>query len=104
MTRYALLAALLGALTLSGALWWSMSRNGVLRSERDALRVSLASARAAMAQAEEAAAVHRIYLDRQQAETERWAALARDLQKMEGRDAPLSALLRATADRLYGQP
>ncbi|MEC8195941.1 MAG: hypothetical protein VX228_06405, partial [Pseudomonadota bacterium] len=59
---------------------------------------------AALKQAETAAAVHRAYLARAEVDAERWRAVQNDLQSMEGRDAPLSPLLRATAERLFARP
>ena len=102
--RYALAAALLASLALSGVLVWVMQRNAALSVENHDLRVSLVSARQALSQAAEAAAVHRVYLDQQEAEARRWQQLANVLQSMEGRDAPLSVLLSATAERLYARP
>lgn len=102
--RYALTAALLASLALSGALVWVTQRNAALRVDNRDLQVSLASATAALDQAKTSAQVHRAYLDRQEAEARRWQQLANDLQSMEGRDAPLSPLLSATAERLYARP
>ncbi len=88
------------------AVWWLVDIVGdrrELQSELRSTRADLAGARAALASAEEAARVHRAYLDRAEREREQWEALARDLQDMEGRDAPLSPLLGATAERLFGR-
>lgn len=102
--RYALAAALLALLALSGVLVTAMQRSAALSVENHDLLVSLVSARQALNQATEAAAVHRVYLDQQEAEARRWQQLANDLQSMGGRDAPLSDLLGATAERLYARP
>ncbi|WP_321831295.1 hypothetical protein [Thalassovita sp.] len=104
MGRYALAAALAVVLALFAALWWLSARNDALTAEVAALRVSVASAQHALEQAETAAAVHRAYLARAEADAERWRAVQNDLQSMEGRDAPLSPLLRTTAQRLFARP
>lgn len=46
MTRYALIAALLGTLGLAGALLWTLQANADLQAERDALRGALSHAEA----------------------------------------------------------
>lgn len=104
MGRYALAAALALALGLGAALWWLSARNNALTSQVASLRVSVASAQHALKQAETAAAVHRAYLARAEVDAERWRAVQNDLQSMEGRDAPLSPLLRTTAERLFARP
>jgi len=104
MGRYALAAALALALGLAAALWWLSARNNALTSQVASLRVSVASAQHALKQAETAAAVHRAYLARAEVDAERWRAVQNDLQSMEGRDAPLSPLLRTTAERLFARP
>lgn len=104
MVRY--LPTALVALALAAGVWWLV---GVVRDRAElsaalrAARVELATKDAALAQAREAARVHRAYLDRLETERARWAAIKADLQTMEGRDAPLSDLLRATAERLFRQ-
>lgn len=103
MIRY--LPAALALAALAAGVFWVVSvvqERGELRLQLADARVSLASARAALAQAEESARVHRAYLDKAEEERAEWEALQRDLQSMEGRDAPLSDLLRSTAGRLYG--
>lgn len=79
-------------------------------NQRDALelrlrdaRIELASKDETLRQMEDAARVHRVYLDRFEAEQARWAEIERELKSMEGRDAPLSPLLQSTAERLYGR-
>lgn len=52
--------------------------------------------------ATEAAAVHRAHIARVEQDRKVLQTTIIELQQMEGRDAPLSPLLRATADRLYG--
>lgn len=104
MSRYAFAAALAAVLALCAALWWLSARNNALTSQVASLRVSVVSAQHALKQAETAAAVHRAYLARAEADAERWRAVQNDLQSMEGRDAPLSPLLRTTAERLFARP
>jgi len=104
VSRYGLAAALAVVLALCAALWWLSARNDALTAQVASLRVSVASAQHALEQAETAAAVHRAYLARAEADAERWRAIQNDLQSMEGRDAPLSPLLRATAERLFARP
>lgn len=94
------------ALAIGGALWWVLSvvhERDALQADLRSARIELATARAALEQAAEAARVHRAYLEKAEEERGRWEALALDLQNMEGRDAPLSDLLGATAERLYGR-
>jgi hypothetical protein len=71
------------------------------RADAAALRLELASAEAARAQAEEASRIHRAHIQRLEQAEERWTDIENELRTMEGRDAPLSPLLRATADRLW---
>ncbi len=87
-----------------GAGWWLLdlaNDRTRLRGELAAERSDLSAARAVILQAEEAARVHRAHLVRAADEARRWDSISRDLQQMEGRNAPLSPLLRATAERLY---
>jgi hypothetical protein len=72
-----------------------------LRAELNAAEADLSAAQAVIAQAAETARIHRVHLDRAANEARAWAALSNDLQNMEGRDAPLSPLLSATARRLF---
>lgn len=95
-------------LLIGGALLALMVWGGAVLRERDRLRSDLESAnrqlisaRMVIEQAEEARRVHRLHLEEAEAEAARWAAIARDLQTMEGRDAPLSDLLRSTAERVW---
>ncbi|NDW00050.1 hypothetical protein [Salipiger sp. PrR002] len=86
-------------------LWWfarQVKARADLEAELRVSRAELVGARTALSQAQEAARVHRVYLERAERDRERWTALEHELQTMEGRDAPLSDLLRATAGRLYG--
>lgn len=103
LIRY--LPSLLAAVALVAGIWWLV---GLVRDQAelsaalDAARVEIATHEVALKQAREAARVHRAYLDRAEDERARWAATLAELQSMEGRDAPLSDLLRTTAERLYG--
>ena len=72
------------------------------RVELQAVRKELAVMHAELARAEEAARVHREHLKRTADDARRFQTITNDLQTMEGRDAPLSPLLAATADRLFG--
>ena len=72
-----------------------------LRADLAAAEVDLIAAQAVIAQAAETARIHRADLGRAADEVRAWVALTNDLQNMEGRDAPLSPLLSATAERLF---
>lgn len=61
----------------------------------------LADKNAVIADNAQAAAVHRAWIERLQGMQANQDALQRDLQAMEGRDAPLSDHLRAAAGRLW---
>lgn len=67
-------------------------------------KADLKDATAALRAAEVAKAVYRAHLDREAKRNQEIDEFLQDLQSMEGRDAPLSPLLRATADRLYSTP
>ncbi len=101
-----LLPTALALLALGAALWWLLAvvqERAALRLELREARLEVLSARAALEQAEEAARVHRAYLSRLEAERLRWTEIERELQSMEGRDAPLSPLLQSAADRLFAR-
>ncbi|WP_276946649.1 hypothetical protein [Haematobacter massiliensis] len=93
----AVLAAVCG---IGGALWHQGGR--AVRAEAAAARLSveLAATRAELQRQAEAARVHRAWLDRAEAAARRYEAALDDLQKLEGRDAPLDPVLRATVERL----
>lgn len=99
-TIIALALVALLAVTAGAALWL---RGQLIQAHATSAMLArdLAEARAIAAQQAEAAAVHRAHLDRMQREADQWAALGRELQEMEGRDAPLSDHLRAVAGRLW---
>jgi len=89
---------------LAGVVWTI----GAAFQDRTRLRAELADtlsdleiAQASLQQAAETARIHRAHLDRTANEARAWVALSNELQNMEGRDAPLSPLLSATADRLF---
>ena len=87
------------------AAWGLWQRGQVIaaRGELLALQTDLAAAQAAHQQAGEAAAVLRAHYDRLAAQDALWRDIEADLRNMEGRDEPLSPLLRATAVRLWGE-
>lgn len=101
MNRIAALAIVVLALVA----WALFERQGRVSAVADAdhLRTELSASKAALAQAAEAAAVHRAYLAKAQDEARKWADIENEFRDMEGRDAPLSPLLRAAAERLWGQ-
>ena len=94
----ALVAGLAGVVWFIGDAFNDRSR---LRAELAAARSDLATARATLEQAAETARIHRAHLTRAADEARGWVAISNDLQSMEGRHAPLSPLLAATADRLF---
>lgn len=99
------LPSLLAATALVAGIWWIVGLvrdRAELAGALEVARIEIATQSAALAQAQEAARVHRAYLARLEADRARWSAIDADLQSMEGRDAPLSDLLRAAAGRLYG--
>lgn len=90
---------------LAGVVWTvgdAFNDRTRLRGELAAVRSDLAAAQATLEQAAETARIHRAHLDRAAEDARTWVALSNDLQQLEGRDAPLSSLLGATAQRLYG--
>jgi hypothetical protein len=89
---------------LAGVVWTvadAFQDRARLRADLAATRSDLATAQASLHQAAETARIHRAHLDRAADEARAWVALSDDLQNMEGRDAPLSPLLGATAQRLF---
>ena len=98
------LPALVLALAMAGAggwLWFLISDRNQLRVDLVAARITIATAKLAQEQAEQAARVHRAHLARAADQARQFDTIRNDLQTLEGRDAPLSPLLRATADRLW---
>lgn len=94
MTRQALHAALLAIIFLGGmsALLWRL--NGSLRADLEAASREIEGYRISIE-------VHDAHIKRMEAENARWAETLRDLQSMEGRDAPLSDHLSRAAGRLW---
>ncbi|MCD9148529.1 hypothetical protein [Pseudophaeobacter flagellatus] len=89
---------------LAGGVWSvadAFQDRARLRADLAATRSDLTRAQATLQQAAETARIHRAHLDRAADEARQWSALSNDLQQMEGRDAPLSPLLAATAQRLF---
>ena len=94
------------AVVISFLAAWGLWQRGQIiaaRGELQILQTDLSAERAARAQSDEAAAVLRAHFARIADEDAKWRDLDTDLRKMEGRDAPLSPLLRTTAERLWGQ-
>ncbi|MEP2717654.1 hypothetical protein [Pseudophaeobacter sp.] len=87
------------------ALWWLLD----LITDRQQLRRALATqqlqlrtAEQRLQQAAQAARIHRAHLARAAEEARHGAQLSHELDQLEGRDAPLSPVLRHTAERLFG--
>jgi len=98
------LPAIALALALAAAITWLVNLvqdRTHLRGELAAARIEIATAQVAQEQAEEASRVHRAHLARAADQVRQFDVIRNDLQIMEGRNAPLSPLLRATADRLW---
>ncbi len=103
LTRNLPFFLLIGA--LAGAVWWvtDLFRDRqLLRLNLVAVQEDLRGAHAELQRAAETAQIHRAHLDRAADEARHWAALSNELELMGGRNAPLSALLGVTAERLYG--
>lgn len=100
MTRYALIAALLGGLGLTAALWFVAGQRDSARAEAARLARELATARQVMAQQAQSVAVHRAWLKRAEEVAAAAAAAEADILQMEGADAPLSDYLRGVFDRV----
>ena len=99
MTRLLITALVVSlAITLSLFMW-----TRILSSQLSNLRIELAAAEAEVDQARQAVQVQREHLKRLETERVKWDAIESELESMEGRDAPLSPLLRSTADRLWPQ-
>lgn len=69
--------------------------------EAATLAADLATSNAINQANTEAAIVHRAHIERLELAEQQWDALERDLQSMEGRDAPLSDDLATAARRLW---
>jgi hypothetical protein len=101
VTRWLAAAAVIALLAAWG--FWQRGQAVAARNEVSTLQADLAAALDARHQAREAAAVLRAHYDRLAAQEARWRDIEADLRDMEGRDEPLSPLLRATAVRLWGK-
>jgi len=101
ITRYALIAALVVSLAGVTALWWVTGQRDEARAEAARLQRELASALVAIDVAKNAAAVHRVYVDRLTRDNREMSQLLDELQRLDGQNAPLSPLLDTTVDRLW---
>jgi hypothetical protein len=106
LTRVALrnLPALLLAVLVAAGIWWLVNlvqERTQLQGELAAAKIEISTAKVAQEQAEEATRVHRAHLARAADQARQFDAIRNDLQTMEGRDAPLSPLLRATVEQLW---
>jgi len=91
-------------LALALAVWWlvDLAQDRTrLQGQLAAAKVEVATARVAQEQAIETARIHRAHLKRAADQARQWDAIRNDLLEMEGRNAPLSPLLRAAAERLW---
>ena len=89
---------------LAGGVWTvadAFQDRARLRADLAATRSELATAQASLQQAAETARIHRAHRTRAADEARSWSARSKELQTREGRDAPLSPLLAATARRLF---
>ena len=98
------LPAIALALVLAAAVAWLVNLvqdRTQLQGELAAAKIEIATAQVAQEQAEEAVRVHRAHLARAADQARQFDAIRNELQIMEGRNAPLSPLLRATAERMW---
>lgn len=103
MGRYLIPATLTALLGLASALWWMTGQRDAALDDAARLKTELATATLFIENARAAAIVHRAHIDRLAREAAETTALLNDLETLEGQDAPLSPLLDATADRLWGR-
>jgi Tfp pilus assembly protein PilN len=101
MNRWAIIAVAFAVVAAWG--FWQRSGWVSAKAEADRLSTELSTTKAALAQVEEAARVHRAHLARRERLDQAAADTRNDLATMEGGDAPLSPYLRAASDRLWGQ-
>ena len=80
------------AAALAIAVLWT--QNGNLRDENATQRASIAAFKAAKADADQTADIHRAHISRLQDEGRERAARLREIEQLEGGDAPLSDFLR----------
>lgn len=102
MIRAYLLAGTVALIAVLAA-WGYQQRaaNARLSAQIEALQIAVASAEAERQRAAQARDIAQAHYLRMAKEAEDWAELTRDLQTMEGRDAPLSDHLRSAAGRLW---
>lgn len=98
--RYALIAALVACLGLGGGLWWVTGQRDAAQALAGQLKADLATAQRLIDQAAQAAAVHRAYIARMQAQADRAAQDETNALEMDGADAPLPDYLRNIIDGL----
>jgi len=100
LTRYALIGVLLAMLGLGSAMWWVMGQRDAAEAHAARLQAELDTAQHRLAQAAEAAAVHRAYIDRAQQAAQAAADAETEALTTEGANAPLPDYLRAILDRM----
>ena len=98
MIRYVAIAALILAIGLGGVAWWQHDRAKTLSAYLEESQSKLAVANATIEQHQSAELIWKDRLLQAQRETRELETELSTLQNMEGRDAPLSDLLRATGD------
>jgi uncharacterized protein HemX len=98
MIRYVAIAALILAIGLGGVAWWQHDRAKSLAADLETSQSKLSIANATIAQHQSAELIWKDRLLQAQRETRELETELSTLQNMEGRDAPLSDLLRATGD------
>ena len=92
------------ALVLAAAVTWLINLvqdRTQLQGDLAAAKIKVVTAQVAEQQALESARVHRAHLARAADQARQFDIIRNELQEMEGRNAPLSPLLRATAERLW---
>lgn len=104
MWRIYAATALAALLAGAGGVWWIMDlkeAKAALQRQVDDLRIDLIARDAIIAQRDQAAEVHRIYLENAQRDEAAALALLDELKTLEGRDAPLSKHLSDAAGLLW---
>jgi len=103
VTRYALIGSLLLTLALGGVAWFQSSRVAALESDLKDAEATIQTQATALEQRRSADAIYKARIEELERESAALTAELESLNTMEGRNAPLSDLLRATgaaADRL----
>ena len=90
-------------LTFSGIIYVMGREHASTAAELAQERRARLAVQITLDQAQEAVAVHRAHLSRVAEERLEIQTILNDLQQVEGRNAPLSPVLRATAERLYAK-